>query len=272
MRFIGTRSLSQNVNDWLTSTGRARILHVFNNACNLINEYGQVLSIVTPRIGNGPFNLVIDHDIRFSDHLRLQSPIYNTPPKLSVGDITINSSKAQVWNPRPDWEALHSRRIDILRQLADLEHPRSTVSSLSTALAGNNVSLSVSQACQLAGLGLGLTPSGDDFIMGALYAAWIIHSYEMAEPLARAVAAASAPLTTSLSAAWLKSAGKGEAGILWHQLFDALISGGQSSIQPQITNILSIGATSGSDALAGFINTLISYAESQNNHVLPKFL
>ena len=72
-----------------------------------------------------------------------------------------------------------------------------------------------------------------------------------------------APLTTSLSAAWLRSAGRGEAGILWHEFFDALSLGDSSAIQLQITKLLSIGHTSGADALAGFI-AFISFKEYTN--------
>jgi hypothetical protein len=36
--------------------------------------------------------------------------------------------------------------------------------------------------------------------------------------------------------------------------------------------ILAVGATSGADALAGFISTLIAYWELQKKYVLPKFI
>lgn len=52
-------SLAPTVNDWRADSRQPRILHVFDHASNLINERGEVLSVVTPQIGNGPFNLVI---------------------------------------------------------------------------------------------------------------------------------------------------------------------------------------------------------------------
>jgi hypothetical protein len=36
-------------------------------------------------------------------------------------------------------------------------------------------------------------------------------------------------------------------------------------------NILAIGATSGADALAGFIHTFTLYVELEKKHVIPKF-
>jgi len=109
-------------------------------------------------------------------------------------------------------------------------------------------------AKQLAGLGQGLTPAGDDFILGAILAAWILHSRKVAKHLAEEITNVAAPLTTSLSAAWLRSAGRGEAGIRWHEFFESLISGDPASIQKAMDKILADGETSGVDALAGFIS------------------
>ena len=57
-------------------------------------------------------------------------------------------------------------------------------------------------------------------MVGAIYASWILHPPEIAGTLGKEIADRTSPLTTSLSAAWLKSAGRGEAGILWHLLLD----------------------------------------------------
>jgi hypothetical protein len=119
-------------------------------------------------------------------------------------------------------------------------------------LANADLPSSLAAAKKLSGLGHGLTPSGDDFILGALYAVWIIYPLETASALANDVATAAAPLTTSLSAAWLRSAGRGEAGILWHTFFDALVAGDEVRIKESVEKILSIGETSGADALSGF--------------------
>ena len=295
MQSINVLSLAPTVNDWLANTRQPRILHVFDSACNLINERREVLSIVTQQIGNGPFNVVVEDDVVFSDNLSLQSPISNSPNHLNLGELVINTEEAKLWSPRPDWEMLHAKRDDIHIRLMSLRAPieaeqspnesgiassvfgfhfvslrslsvRSdllamTLSQLPILQFSNSLTLSLvtadlpsslTAAQQLAGAGVGLTPAGDDFIMGALYAAWIIHPREVASVLGSEIASTAAPLTTSLSAAWLRSAGKGEAGILWHEFFDAL-SSPASNLHPPINKILSVGETSGADALAGFI-------------------
>jgi hypothetical protein len=268
MLFVNAISLSPDVKDWLANSRHPRVLHVFERACNLINEHRELISIVTPQIGNGPFNLVVKDNISFSDTLNLESPISISPAQLILGDLTIDTVDAKLWNPRPGWESLHSRRDNIFDQLTLLPMsnyypllPQSLVSTLSSALVNADISSALKVTSQLAGLGMGLTPSGDDLIMGAIYAAWIIHPFEIASTLVQEVADTAAPLTTSLSAAWLTSAGKGEVGILWHKFFDALISKDRMRIEETMENILAVGETSGADALAGFTGVFVSWMD-----------
>ena len=289
MQSINALTLTPDVNDWLLNSRDPRILHVFDHACNLINERREVLSIVTPEIGNGPFNLVVEDEILFSEHLYIESAIAISDNQLTLADLTIDTNNAILWPPRPNWEVLHAKRGNILTQIASLPItnnqpllPNSLVSTLSSALANADLPVSLTVAKQLAGLGQGLTPAGDDFIVGALYASWIIHPTNIVRVLAEEIAGAAAPLTTSLSAAWLRAAGKGEAGILWHEFFDALASVGRTlaphviclanqagvakrtysvAVQETVDKILAVGETSGADALAGFIGLLAAWRE-----------
>ena len=270
MRTIKALSLTQNVNHWLANTRQSRVLHVFDNACNLINERKEILSIVTSQIGNGPFNLVTS-DITFTDHLDVKSGISIRSDQLHVGDLLINMADVNIWNPRPDWDLLHRKKEDVLGRLKPLVPnvqpalPASLLSTMATSIVANNISSSVNTAQQLSGLGQGLTPSGDDFIMGALYATWIIHPLKVAGELAKEVAETAAPLTTSLSVAWIRSAGRGEAGGVWHHLFHALINGDKVRMQESIDGILAVGETSGADALAGFIGVCSAAKERMYN-------
>ena len=274
MQHIEALSLAPAVNDWLDNTRHPRILHVFERACNLINERREVLSIVTTEIGNGPFNLVFEEDILFSDHLDVQSSIAIHADQLHLDDLTIHTAEAKLWQPRPDWEMLHASRDHILDQLMILSLPdhqpsipntqalrlrSGQASNLSSEIADADISSAKTTTSQLAGLGIGLTPTGDDFIIGAVYAARIIHPPENASLLAQEITNTAAPLTTSLSAAWLRSAGKGEAWLLWHQFFDALVTGGE--VEFYISKILAVGETSGADALLGFFGVCTAYKE-----------
>lgn len=257
-------SLTPAVNDWLKNSRHPRILHVFDRACNLINEHREILSIVTPQIGDGPFNLVIEDNVLFSERLHIRSPISIHESQLTIGDFVISLDHARTWSPRPDWEKGHVKKDEITERVSKLQIAHDEFPGLlSFALANADISSCLSAARQLAGLGQGLTPSGDDFIMGAIHAAWIVHPYEIASVLADEIAKNTAPLTTSLSAAWIRSAGRGEAGILWHHFFDALISGNMIIIQESMEKILAVGGTSGADALAGFFGVFTSLKKKE---------
>ena len=163
MKFLNVLSLTREVNDWLANSSHARILHVFDHACNLINEHREVLAIVTQHIGKGPFNLVVGDDISFAEHLNVDSPVTVQDNGVYLGSLTINTVGAELWSPRPDWESLHAKREEILDQIIQL--PISQFSnSLSFSLATADLPSSLAAAKQLAGLGIGLTPAGDDFI------------------------------------------------------------------------------------------------------------
>ena len=106
-------------------------------------------------------------------------------------------------------------------------------------------------AAQLAGLGAGLTPAGDDFLCGLMLWAWLAHPDP--EALCRVVVEAAAPRTTTLSAALLRAAGRGECSAAWHRLLAALATGDEGRILAATQRVLAHGATSGAAALAGFL-------------------
>jgi hypothetical protein len=106
-------------------------------------------------------------------------------------------------------------------------------------------------ARQLAGLGGGLTPAGDDFLAGLMLGAWLIHPQPSS--LCQVLIRAAVPHTTVLSGAMLRAAARGEFSAHWHELLAALAAGGTSRIARATRRALAHGATSGGDALAGFL-------------------
>jgi len=106
-------------------------------------------------------------------------------------------------------------------------------------------------AAQLAGLGSGLTPAGDDFLTGVMLWAWLAHSNP--REFSRALVAAAAPRTTTLSAAFLRAAAEGECSAPWHRVLAALVGGAEDVLAASIRQVVACGATSGADTLAGFL-------------------
>jgi hypothetical protein len=106
-------------------------------------------------------------------------------------------------------------------------------------------------ARQLAGLGNGLTPAGDDFLTGVMLWAWLAHPQP--QRFSALLAETAVPRTTTLSAAFLQAAAEGECSIAWHRLLQALAAGDERNLVGVVASVLATGQTSGADALAGFL-------------------
>jgi hypothetical protein len=188
--------------------------------------------------------------------LTVESRVEILAKGLCLDRWLVDLRPARTWAARPSWnrirktiqgevqeklmEYLGSMQIEAAIDIPDL--PKTwTLESASTF------------SSKIAGLGPGLTPSGDDFLMGLLHAVWLAHPGRTASRIAGWILEAAAPRTTTLSAAWLTSAAKGEAGASWHELLSTMEMSPRSELAEAVQKILKTGHTSGADALAGFI-------------------
>ena len=103
----------------------------------------------------------------------------------------------------------------------------------------------------LAGLGRGLTPAGDDFLMGVMIWAWMTER----EPkkLCDQIVSIANGRTSVLAGAMLKAARRGECSQSWHEFLGALGGDRSSELAGVLHAVLQHGATSGTDTLAGFL-------------------
>lgn len=122
---------------------------------------------------------------------------------------------------------------------------------VAAALAG--VSAPVPDVAPLAGLGPGLTPSGDDFLAGIMVGLHYSGHPEIAARLAAQVLPAVTQGSNVISAAHVKCAAQGQAS---KTLFDALgsLAGADSEqLETRLDAVHAIGHTSGWDMLAGAV-------------------
>ena len=120
------------------------------------------------------------------------------------------------------------------------------------SLVEGNLPDAVEAAKRLAGLGAGVTPSGDDYLLGAIHALWSRLDEPRAGPMGMAILGAAAPRTNAISGEWLKAAARGEAGGDWHLLIQGLAS--NREWEKAVIQLIHRGHTSGADALAGFLS------------------
>ncbi|MDY2777747.1 MAG: DUF2877 domain-containing protein [Collinsella sp.] len=112
----------------------------------------------------------------------------------------------------------------------------------------------VQATAYLLGRGLGLTPSGDDVLMGYGTALRYLHGAGSDAPSARffdAVEELAPGKTTAVSEAYLEAMCDGRANEDYIELLAALESGRTSDLDRCVARILKIGHTSGADGLLG---------------------
>lgn len=287
---LHARSISRSIwKRWLNRPVAGRVRTTFEHACNLETPEGDIVAVVLPTIGDGPLNVVVAASADELALLEPGMIAHLADQRLRIGELEIALDSAEIWEPRPDWVRLRAQlaaRKDRFRLLAILALQHVPQSSLLRLIArgatytqpqskGNReleevVFLSTWQAAdalragwegdksqwqkgvtRLAGLGKGLTPAGDDFLIGVML--WLWHVHPTPGPLCQQIAEIAAPRTTALSAQFLQAAANGECNAPWHYLLSALANGTESQVKTAIHQVLAQGATSGADTLAGFL-------------------
>ena len=115
----------------------------------------------------------------------------------------------------------------------------------------------------LIGLGPGLTPSGDDFLGGAMLALHAIGKGDICSLLWSKIGSYVAASTNSISLAHLKAASDGMGSDLIHRALSTIASGDVYALEPSIAGIGRIGYSSGWDIISGSIAVLDSWLDSE---------
>jgi hypothetical protein len=259
----------------------ARIFQLSRRSANLVTEEGEIFSLIESGLEPGPFSIQVRLDKRpgFSLEQMLGSDFEGLKAKVSdeclfVGQVGISLSSAQIWDPTLVQGRLCDKQVCFsVSRIREVLDRRATSDSLPRQLAAKRASpigLRIGQAweqlrlaieraeprrCSIgaqhaAGAGIGLTPAGDDFLMGVLLALWL--GLKNPGRYMSSLLAGAAGRTGRLSMAFLNASGRGQAGQAWHLLVGALAEDDVSGISAATTVILGAGHTSGADALCGF--------------------
>jgi hypothetical protein len=273
-------SISRPVKQRLQTSGfTGRVFGVHQAACNLFDAGRDVITLLAPQVGDGPFSIRVDASF---ETIAVGDPVQADAQGLTAGNLRIELDGAPVWEPRPDWSQLGEARPQVEMTFAALDNWTSAAiwgglphitgadeyaegqPTFMARLARGKEAYSrliqqglgqgerdalVEGARLLAGLGPGGTPSGDDFLVGVMAAIWLLGD----EADIPAIAETAAPRTAALSAAFLRAAGRGEFIAAWHGLVGALAAGDPAQTKEAARRVESFGASSGADALDGFI-------------------
>ncbi len=123
--------------------------------------------------------------------------------------------------------------------------------------------LQIGWAKKLVGLGHGLTPSGDDFLGGAMIALHAIGKGEICSLLWSKIGSYVAASTNSISLAHLRAASDGMGSDWIHRALSTIASGDVHAMEEPIAGIGRIGYSSGWDIVSGSIAVLDSWLDSE---------
>jgi len=294
-RIIQARSISTRLSTILSGNDqKLKVVSSYDHACNLQNSTGALIALVTPPYGNGPFHIVIPAVGLSTVNIKVNTNPYISlhTDKLTGEDFTILLTPAQYWNPllpplthfaastftyllnlyrasdvssiaigvdSAVSKSLTAGQSGALAQTSYAMRVQQGIRALRTGLTTENKSLLEEGVYRLAGLGPGLTPAGDDFLVGllaALYAGGPLLTrkpWAVLQAQCEQIATVAASRTTTLSATWLTCAGQGAFGETWHDLINRINQQKKTLIAQALTRILATGASSGADALSGFL-------------------
>ncbi|MCP4361413.1 MAG: DUF2877 domain-containing protein [Chloroflexi bacterium] len=272
---INAQFITPFVQRWLQSSRVPQVLHIFERVVNLCNEREEIISLVMPEVGRGPFSVGVAGARPFPDFIQPHLPVHISPRTIQIGSFVVDVRPATVWQPRVNWEdvrvksAVWQPYLPAMQTI--LERHRQTLGAenmtvrqrqevglaeLINGIAQQNVEQVRVGTLKLAGLGRGLTPAGDDVLVGVMYGLWSSQLKEQVRPLVRVIVETAVPCTTTLSAAWLWVASRGEAVEAWHEFSLELAAGSGQWVEP-MARILAVGHSSGVDALWGFTAVMV---------------
>jgi hypothetical protein len=129
---------------------------------------------------------------------------------------------------------------------------RALIETQLEALIAGDVAAAIGPTLDLVGLGIGLTPSGDDYLVGLL-ASLEATGDPIHQGLASAIGEGARDRTTPIGVAMLGHATRGQFSERVHDVLTGLADGRIRAVAEPIERAMAYGATSGADTLVGLL-------------------
>jgi len=286
---LSAKSIASDLIDTLTSKTVDGIVHsVFDHACNIQLEENNLVTLISPKLPNYPAAIKLDiaenrmiRSIGFKTGMK--SVINKDEIKMPEICISIKLSGAKVWDSSPLFlrsnisEEMLNKNIE---KICNLTLKCGEIEGVASILDGNKVDNNyknfiinpvkrlakgisnfdykeITEASKrLIGLGPGLTPAADDFLLGILASLYYMGYYfgnhlENLKKIAGFIIYDLPGRTTFISEIMLRNGMKARFSEPIRDLMLAVIH--NTAVQDKCLNLLNIGGTSGSDCAAGIV-------------------
>jgi hypothetical protein len=235
-----------------------------------------------PDIGAGPLNILADLRCNWSTLVSVGAPVRVSGERMHIGRVPVDLAKARLWMPptTPDCTAdsVAAGLILLDGMIRDAGPPgeglgcfidRDATPVALEARAAAPVIAGLRQwfahetelpdIAPLIGLGPGLTPSGDDYLAGALAALQATGQADRRNRLWAAIA----PLrdrTSPISAAHLECAAEGRLAERQHFVLNAILTADRAGLESGLAAMVREPHTSHWDGLAGMASVLQAFS------------
>jgi hypothetical protein len=272
--FRGLSGDARLLQAWRRGAPGGRVHSVFARAINVETRPGALWTLACRALGDGPGALVVDaaefqpFGVARGDGVRVHGIALMVGERLSIAldgvrpwecvlprwpdddsHVAVNLARA-----KRELEAHLAADKDEQTPLAAHASARlaGRVDALAAALRENDVDAFAERAANIIGLGPGLTPSGDDVLVGLLAALHVPgRPCEAMRGIGRRIARDAAGGTNAVSAAALREAARGRVREPIVVLLRALLHEGPDAVSRALAAVLEIGAASGADIATG---------------------
>ncbi|MFD0621154.1 DUF2877 domain-containing protein [Paenibacillus sp. GCM10027629] len=272
--------------DWINqlqhTTFHGYVHSVFDRTINVeCSENGELYTLACQHLDNAPNTMLIDMD-RFSElAIKVNDMVYADQRIVHIGDqLSIAMDQVTTWECQLPFfpnnigsvinhlaftkEIIEQRgkcggmKPDLTRssifeqETSRLLSERSLM--LQEALLQHRVSDALRHAAGLIGLGPGLTPSGDDFLVGLLSTFHMENSPgRIYQGFGEKIVDVARTLTNEISYTALKQASKGRVRESITRLLHSITCGKQEELILSLDKVLNIGSSSGTDIVYGIV-------------------
>ena len=280
--------ISMPVNENMYSLNGSKVHSIFKNVVNF--EYrGKLVSIQSSNVPKGPLSISIDKSIDFLDlPIKVGDVITLKRDVICIGNISVNIERPLIWDPTLKYYSLLLCNNKILtskiKSLVILngktggvkEEVLSTITGDSYRINERNESNfenilkevyldfynknkidAAMKLSSLIGYGAGLTPAGDDFLVGVMSVLQCCKSdseivSEFYEKLCTEISKNSHK-TTMVSKTFLEEGTNAHFSESFHKLYEAITMENSEELYKAAISMMSIGHSSGTDGLCGVL-------------------
>lgn len=286
------KALTKPVFQDLEELKGAKVHSIFKRVVNLGHQ-GKLISIQNASVPKGSLSMNISEEIDFSSYstcFRGHLDIKNNT--IYLGTLKFLLDKPEVWDPQLKYfpeiyfkdkqkftkilksiiivngkeggikEAIFSVMPSVMSHSANFKYSGyyEILTKAINYLSEKDLSKAAKEMCNLIGMGIGLTPSGDDFLVGVIS---VLHSISSTKPEKPYIKDFYKKLcdeilcnlskTTMVSRTYLEEAICGNFSESFHNIYKALSEEHLEELYKASLNMMAVGHSSGTDGLCGIL-------------------